>query len=78
MTPNPYVWLVLLMPTSPSEPLAIVGIFDDPDKARGACITPQHVFGPVKVNVDYNRTQHEWWPNADYPLAPKHLSKAKK
>lgn len=73
VTEQPYVWLVLFMPTTPQEPLAIIGVFDHPDKARNACTTVQHVFGPVRLNVDYNKTHNEWWPGADYPLAPKHL-----
>lgn len=67
--PAMQLWLVLFMPTTAQEALAIVGIFDTEEAARDACITPQHVMGAVRLNVDYNCTQHEWWPGAVYPIA---------
>jgi hypothetical protein len=58
------------MPTTAQEVLAVVGVFDTHDAALGACTTPQHVMGPIDLNVDYNNVNtFDYWPGAKYPLA---------
>ena len=64
------LWLVLHMPITAQEALAVVGVFDTHDAALAACTTPQHVMGLIDLNVDYNNVKTvDYWPGAKYPLA---------